>query len=144
MAETKGDPMSMRFISPRVHGVLDYAVAAGLIGAPLVLDFAASSVASAVLSIAAGIGLTAYSLLTNYSAGLRRLIPWRIHLMLDATAAVVLLAAPFVFAFGGVARVFYVTVAISVLAVVAASQTDTDTAAAVVTQRAGVSRPAAS
>jgi hypothetical protein len=99
-------------------------------------------VVSAVLSIAGGIGLTVYSLLTNYSAGLRRLIPWRIHLMLDAVAAVVLLVAPFVLGFGGVARVFYVTVAISVLAVVAASQIDADTAADV-TQKAFVSRPSA-
>src|SRR5215813_639393 len=96
--------IGMRFISPRVHGVLDYTVATVLIGAPLVLNFAASSVAAAILSIAAGIGLTAYSLFTNYSAGLRHLIPWRVHLMLDAVAAVALLAAPFLLGFGGVAR----------------------------------------
>jgi len=115
----------MRFISPRVHGVLDYAVAAGLIGIPLVLDFAASSVAAAAISIAAGIGLTVYSLLTDYSAGLRSLIPWRVHLTLDAVAALALLAAPFLLGFGGAARGFYVTVAIAVLAVVATSQLET-------------------
>src|SRR5262245_4220110 len=116
----------MRFISPRVHGILDYAVAAVLVGVPLVLDFAASSLVAAVLSIAAGIGLAAYSVLTAYPAGFRSLIPWRIHLMLDAVAAVSMLAAPFVLGFGGAARVFYVTVAVAVLAVVAATRLDVE------------------
>ncbi len=116
----------MRFISPRLHGVLDYAVAGALISIPLLLDFAASSLAAAVISVAAGIGLTAYSLLTDYSAGIRNLIPWRAHLTLDAVAAAALLAAPFVLGFGGVARGFYATVAIAVLAVVATTQLNTD------------------
>ncbi len=116
----------MRFISPRFHGVLDYAVAGALIGVPVLLDFAASSVAAAVISVTAGIGLVVYSLLTDYSAGIRNLIPWRAHLTLDAVAATALLAAPFVLGFGGVARGFYVTVAIAVLAVVATTQLDSD------------------
>jgi hypothetical protein len=118
----------MRFISPRIHGMLDYAVAAALIAVPLVLDFAASSVIAATLSVAAGLGLAVYSLLTDYSAGVRDLIPWRMHLTLDAVAAVALLAAPFVLGFGGIARGFYVTVAVAVLAVVATTQLETDTA----------------
>ncbi len=116
----------MRFISPRFHGVLDYAVAGALIGVPVLLDFAASSVAAAVISVTAGIGLVVYSLLTDYSAGIRNLIPWRAHLALDAAAATALLAAPLVLGFGGVARGFYVTVAIAVLAVVATTQLDSD------------------
>lgn len=116
----------MRFISPRLHGLLDYAVAGALISVPLLLDFAASSLAAAVISVAAGIGLTLYSLLTDYSAGIRKLIPWRVHLTLDAVAAVALLAAPFVLGFGGVARGFYLTVAIAVLTVVATTQLNTN------------------
>lgn len=120
----------MRFISPRFHGFLDYAVAGALVGAPLLLDFAAISVAAAAISIAAGIGLVVYSVLTDYSAGLRSLIPWRVHLTLDAVAAVALLVAPFVLDFGGIPRVFFMTVAIAVLAVVATSQLETDPAGA--------------
>ncbi len=116
----------MRFISPRFHGVLDYAVAGALIGVPVLLDFAASSVAAAVISVTAGIGLVVYSLLTDYSAGIRNLIPWRAHLTLDAVAATALLAAPFVLGFGGLERGFYVTVAIAVFAVVATTQLDSD------------------
>ncbi len=79
-----------------------------------------------MISVTAGIGLVVYSLLTDYSAGIRNLIPWRAHLALDAAAATALLAAPFVFGFGGLARDFYVTVAIAVLAVVATTQLDSD------------------
>lgn len=130
----------MRFISPRIHGILDYTVAAALIGVPLLLDFATSSVAAAAISIAAGGGLVLYSLLTDYSAGIRNLISWRVHLMLDAVAAVALLAAPFLFGFGGVAHAFYSTVAIAVLVVVATTQQDTDTESALLSAPEGATR----
>ena len=116
----------MRFISPRIHGILDYTVAAALIGVPLVLGFSATSVAAATISIASGIGLVLYSLLTDYSAGIRNLISWKAHLTLDAVAAVALLVAPFLFGFGGVPQAFFSTVAIAVLVVVATTQLDTD------------------
>lgn len=116
----------MRFISPRIHGILDYTVAGALIGVPLLLDFAASSAAAATLSISAGIGLTVYSLLTGYSAGVRNVISWRAHLTLDTVAAMALLVAPFILGFGGVARGFYVSVAVAVLVVVATTKLDTD------------------
>ena len=69
-----------------------------------------------------------YSLLTDYSAGIRNLISWQAHLTLDAVAAVALLVAPFLLGFEGIARGFYVTVGLSVLAVVATSQLQTDVA----------------
>lgn len=116
----------MRFISQRIHGALDYAVAIALIGVPLLLDFAAYSPPATFLSIAAGLGLFVYSLLTDYSAGIRGLIPWRVHLTLDAAAAMALLAAPFALGFGGTARGFYVTVSLAVLAVVATTRLDSD------------------
>jgi ABC-type enterochelin transport system permease subunit len=61
----------MKFISPTVHGALDYAVAGVLIAAPLFLGFSDVSVAAAVIAVGAGIALFVYSLLTDYSAGVR-------------------------------------------------------------------------
>jgi len=126
----------MRFISPRIHGILDYSVAGALIGAPWVLDLGATSAVAAVLSVAAGVALTVYSLLTDYSAGLRRWIPWRTHLTLDAAAAVALLAAPFLFGFGGLARAFFATVAVAVLAVVATSQVEASSSSEMAPEKA--------
>jgi hypothetical protein len=117
----------MKFISPKVHGILDYSVAGVLIGAPFLLGFAEASLASAVIAVGGGVGLFVYSLLTDYSAGLRSLIPFRLHLILDAVAATALLAAPFLFGFGGMARGFYLAIGLSVLAVVACTQQEADT-----------------
>ena len=116
----------MRFINPRLHGFLDYPVAGALICVPVLLGFAAYSMPAAVISVAAGIGLVVYSLLTDYSAGIRSLISWRMHLALDAIAAVALVAAPFLLEFGGFARGFYLTIGIAVLGVVATTQLETD------------------
>jgi len=112
----------MKFISPKVHGALDYAVASVLVVAPLILRFADVSVAAAVIAVGAGIGLFVYSLLTNYSAGLRAVIPFRVHLVLDALAAVALLVVPFLFGFAGTPRAFYLVIGTAVLVVVACTR----------------------
>lgn len=114
----------MRFISPKIHGVLDYLVAGVLSGAPLVLGFSDVSIWAAVIAVSGGIGLFVYSLLTDYSVGLRALIPFRLHLTLDAIAAVVFLAAPFLLGFGGVPRGFYLVIGSAVLAVVACTRVE--------------------
>jgi hypothetical protein len=114
----------MKFISPTVHGALDYAVASVLIGTPLVLRFSDVSVAAAVISIAAGGGLFVYSMLTAYSAGVRAVIPFRVHLTLDASAAVTLLFVPFLFGFAGTPRVFYLLIGTAVIAVVACTRVE--------------------
>ena len=112
----------MKFISPTVHGVLDYLVASVLIGAPFVLRFSDVSLAAALIAVAAGSGLVVYSLLTAYSAGMRAVIPFRVHLVLDASAAVALLVVPFLFGFAGTPRAFYLVIGTAVLAVVACTR----------------------
>lgn len=114
----------MKFISPRAHGALDYTVAVALVAAPLGWRFAEVSVAAAVIAMSAGAGLFLYSLLTDYAAGLRGVIPFRAHLALDATAAVAFLVAPLLLGFGGAPRAFYLAVGGAVLAVVACTRVD--------------------
>jgi len=114
----------MKLISPKLHGALDYAVASVLVGVPLVLGFSVESVVAAVMAVAAGAGLFVYSLLTDYSAGLRAVIPFRVHLALDAIAAMALVAAPFLLGFAGVPRAFYLVIGGSVLAVVACTRVE--------------------
>src|SRR5215475_96110 len=104
----------MKFISPKVHGILDYSVATVLIVGPLVLRFSEVSC----------IGLVVYSLLTAYSVGLRAVIPFRVHLVFDALAAVALLAVPFLFDFAGTARAFYLVIGAAVLVVVACTRVE--------------------
>lgn len=114
------------FLTPTLHGLLDYAAAAGLIVLPFLLDLGAVSPLASGLSVVAGIGLVAYSLATDYAFGVFRLLPFRLHLMLDVAAAIVFLAAPFVFGWRGLVLGYYLVMGVGVLAVVALSTTGRD------------------
>jgi hypothetical protein len=115
---------SARFISLKVHGLLDYAVAATLLIAPFVLGFSATSPLAHWLSVAAGLGLVAYSLLTDYSMGARALIPFRLHLVFDFIAGATFVVTPFIAGFGGSPRAFYLAIGAAVMAVVLTSKID--------------------
>ena len=64
------------------------------------------------------------ALLTAYSGGVRTLIPFRVHLVLDALAAVALLVVPFLLGFAGTPRAFYIVIGAAVLAVVACTRVE--------------------
>lgn len=110
----------MRFIPATFHGILDYAVALTLIAGPFILGF--EGVAQ-ILAIAGGAGLFIYSLITDYSTSVQKLLPFKIHLFFDTAAALLLIAAPFLFGpaagFTTVATWFYVVIGVAVIAVVA-------------------------
>jgi hypothetical protein len=88
----------MRFIPTRLHGPLDYVVGAALIAAPWIFQFSEHTAAT-VVPIILGIGLIAYSLVTDYELGLRRLLPMSTHNLFDIIAGAVLAASPWIFGF---------------------------------------------
>ena len=118
--------MNAKFLNPAIHGLLDYVAAAALIVLPFLLDLGATSQLATGLSVVAGIGLVAYSLATDYALGVFHVIPFRVHLMLDIAAAVVFVAAPFVFGWQGLVLGYYLVMGAGVLAVVALSITGRD------------------
>ncbi len=69
-------------VSTKTHGVIDYATAGTLLAAPVLLRGAGAR-GRLALSVAGG-GVLATSLLTDYELGLRRVIPMKAHLALDA------------------------------------------------------------
>lgn len=81
-------------ISRRIHGVLDYLTAGGLLALPWALGWSGP-----VASFARLLGLVtaAYSALTDYELGVRRALSFRAHLMFDAASALAFLAAPLFF-----------------------------------------------
>ena len=113
--------MSFRLLNPTVHGLLDYAAAAGLIVLPFLLDLRAVVPLAHWLSVAAGVGLVAYSLATDYRFGALGLISFRAHLALDLLAAAAFVVAPFAFGWVGLVRGYYFVMAAGVLVVVALS-----------------------
>jgi hypothetical protein len=108
-----------RPISPRVHGVLDYATVAAFLNAPMVFRFQ-GTVAAVIVYWLAGIHLLMTGC-TNFPLGVFKWIPFRIHGAIDLVAGVFLLAAPWIFGFSDVhaARNFFVAVALLTFIVVA-------------------------
>jgi hypothetical protein len=88
----------MRFIPTKFHAPLDYIVGAALIAAPWIFQFSEHTAAT-VVPIILGIGLIAYSLLTNYELGVWKIAPMAVHNLIDIVAGAVLAASPWLFGF---------------------------------------------
>jgi len=66
-------------------------------------------------------GLNRLQLITDYAFSIAKAIPFDIHIIFDSLAAVVFIAAPFIFGFSGVTQIYYIVMGVGVLAVVAFS-----------------------
>ena len=110
-----------RPISARVHGVLDYAVVAVFLNAPMVLGF--HGVAATIAYWLAGIHLLMTGC-TDFPLGVFKFIPFKVHGAIDVAAGVFLLVAPWVFGFAEVAAPRNFFVAIAVIIFVVAALTD--------------------
>ena len=88
----------MRFPRPidaTLHGVTDYTVGATLLSVfPRLADINGTESARQIR--AAGAAHAAYSTLTDYPLGVVKLIPYKVHLALDAVGAFALAATPFI------------------------------------------------
>ena len=98
--------------------------ALGLIILPFALGIGSESALALWLSVAAGFGLIAYSLATDYAFGVFRALSFRTHLALDLVAAAAFVAAPFVFGWNGLVLGYYLVMAGGVVAVVVLSRPD--------------------
>ena len=116
--------MSLRIITPRVHGLLDYMSAIVLILAPSVLEFNEVSPYAYWLSVIAGVILILYSLMTDYYFSIGMLIPLKTHLVIDFSAGVLFILWPFIFDFTGLALAYYLVMGFGILLVVGLTQSD--------------------
>jgi hypothetical protein len=88
----------MRFIPTKFHAPLDYIVGAALIASPWIFSFS-DTTAPTVVSIVLGIGLIAYSLITNYELGVWKVAPMAVHNLIDIVAGAFLALSPWLFGF---------------------------------------------
>ena len=95
-----------------VHGLIEYVAAIVFIAAPFVLDFD-SDTATAV-AIVAGVLILIVAASTAMTTGLIKSIPVQAHVVLDYVLAILLIAAPFVFAFSddGTATAFFIVLGV--------------------------------
>jgi hypothetical protein len=91
----------MRFLSTRVHGIMDYAMGVLLLASPYLFGFATGGVKQ-WLPMALGLAMLGMSLLTRYEWGAIRLIPMPAHLAVDGLGGALLAASPWLFGFSGV------------------------------------------
>ena len=88
----------MRFIPTRYHAPLDYIVGVTLIAAPWIFQFSGHTAAT-VVPIVLGVGLIAYSLVTDYELGVWKVVPMALHNLIDIVAGSLLAASPWIFGF---------------------------------------------
>jgi uncharacterized membrane protein HdeD (DUF308 family) len=88
----------MRFIPTKFHAPLDYIVGAALIAAPWIFQFSEHTAAT-VVPVVLGIGLIAYSLITDYELGVWKVAPMAVHNLIDIVAGTVLAVSPFLLGF---------------------------------------------
>ena len=108
----------MKFVTKTIHAYLDYPVAIALMALPFVLGLGSSNPIAFQLSVATGIAAFILTLLTDHQLGVYKIIPYKIHLLVDAIVGVVFVAAPFVFSFKGIDAIYYWIIGATVLAVV--------------------------
>ncbi|MGZ4414264.1 MAG: SPW repeat protein [Gaiellaceae bacterium] len=88
----------MRFIPTKFHAPLDYIIGVALIAAPWIFQFSEHTAAT-VVPIVLGVGLIAYSLVTNYELGVWKVAPMAVHNLIDIAAGALLAASPWLFGF---------------------------------------------
>lgn len=107
----------MKFLSPLVHGALDYMLGALFLVAPFWLDF--TSPLARTLCFVYGGALLLVSLLTRYPLGVLRVLPFPVHGGIEFVASLALIASPWLAGFEGVvpARNFFVGTGVALFAV---------------------------
>jgi hypothetical protein len=82
----------MRFITTRVHGVLDYSLGLLVMVSPWLFGFAGAT--GPWLHLLIGILIVGTAAMTDFELGMVRLIPMPVHLMLDVVIGLVAIASP--------------------------------------------------
>ncbi|HEV7345985.1 MAG TPA: hypothetical protein VGN60_10195 [Devosia sp.] len=117
-------------ISSKTHAIIDYIVGVLLIAAPFLFGFANGGPAQMVPTVL-GAGTIIYSLITRYEYSAAKVIPYKVHLGIDALAGLLLLVSPWLFGFADLIWWPHVLVGVMELGVVAMSWSRADTTARV-------------
>ncbi len=102
----------MKVISSKSHGILDYIFSAFLLGSPSLFKMDGYLCTITYILGAVHLGLTA---LTNFEVGLIKIIPFRIHGLIEIVVAVVLAVLAFWFYNNGTTLGFYYYMALAVV-----------------------------
>lgn len=107
-------------MTSRIHGILDYLTGLLLLAAPFLLGFANGGPEQVVPQVI-GAMIIVLSLITAYEPSIAKLIPYRVHLGIDALQALFLLASPWLLGYAERVWVPHVAVAVFEIVVVVLS-----------------------
>ena len=99
--------MDPRFVTKTIHAFLDYPVAVSLMVAPFMLGLGSSHPLALWLSVGTGMAAFVLTLLTDHKLGVFRVLPYSVHLAVDALVGAVFLAAPIALGFTGLDAAYY-------------------------------------
>jgi hypothetical protein len=91
--------MSRRVIPTSVHGVIDYVAGGALYATPALLGLGDVPASARTLRLASA-GAIGSSLMTDYEAGVVKLVPMPVHLI-DVMSGALIAASPWLFGFAG-------------------------------------------
>ncbi|WP_299893012.1 hypothetical protein [uncultured Ruegeria sp.] len=106
------------FVTKSIHAYLDYPVALGLIIMPFLFGLGASNPLALWLSVVTGVAAFLLTILTDHHLGVFRVLPYRLHLIVDGMVGVVFVLAPVVLGFTGLDYWYYMALGVTVLMVV--------------------------
>ena len=90
--------MLAKVIPTRIHGLLDYLLGILFLAIPSLLGWA--GIAANLFPILGGV-LMLYSLATRYELGIFRILPMRVHLVMDIVVGLLLMGLPLSFEIEG-------------------------------------------
>lgn len=117
----------MKILSTRTHTIIGLIVGLALLVAPWLFGFADEGGAAVTVPIIVGIVILLSELTTTSPLSLIKLVPMRIHIMMDVVTGLVLLASPWLFGFSDLeANAWVPHVVVGLLVAGYAVMTDTD------------------
>lgn len=89
----------MRFISSKAHTIIGLIVGALLVVAPFILGFSDDNSTATLVPIIIGIFIILNELVTTSPASPIKLVPMKVHIILDVLTGLVLAVSPWLFGF---------------------------------------------
>lgn len=110
--------MDPRFVTKNMHAYLDFPVAISLMTTPFLLGLGSSHACALWLAVSTGAAAFVLTILTDHKLGIFRVLPYSVHLVVDAAVGVVFLIAPVALGFAGLDAAYYWANGATVLLVV--------------------------
>ncbi len=108
----------MKFVTQKIHAMIDYPVAIALITLPFLLGLGQSNAIALYASVITGVAALLLTLMTNHQTGVLKLISYKLHLAVDSAVGVAFVLIPFILHFSGLDFVYYLVNGLAVLLVV--------------------------